>query len=76
MANLIGHSPNGIGIANSVVLACLLDHLVNADHLTKSKVRGILMRATDELAPNRNNIAVKDALDIISKISVEFEKNA
>jgi hypothetical protein len=75
MLSLVGHSPNGIGIANSTILACLLDHFINANRLTKSEARDILMRATDELTPHQKNVAVKDALDIISRISVRFEQN-
>jgi hypothetical protein len=75
MLRLVGHSSNAIGIANSTIVVCLLDHLINAGQLTKLEARGILTRASDELRPHRGVAAVGEALTIISNVSERLEQD-
>lgn len=75
MDRLLGHTPNGMGIANSAILACLLEHLVINNHLSRSEVLGLLDRAHGELTPWTSMAPVNDARDIISKIAAGFAQD-
>ena len=63
--NLIGHTPNGLGIANGAIMMALLDHMLADGMIRPMDVRTILTKAADGLAPWSNIIAVKDAQAVI-----------
>jgi len=74
--DFIGHTPNGMGLANTAVLAALLQHLMDIDLLVRDDVIAILAKARSDLAPNQTIIPVMDAMDIVTKLSRRFEKNS
>ena len=76
MEDFFGQSVAGASLANTLVLACLLDHLVLNEKLTRSEVLGILQRARMEISGRETIVSVKDALSIIGKLEASFsEKN-
>jgi hypothetical protein len=76
MESFVGHSVAGASLANSVVLACLLDHLVLNGKLTRSEVLGILGRAREQISGRDTIVSVKEASIIIGKLEALFsEKN-
>ena len=73
--NLIGYSPNGLGVANGTIVMALLDHLLADGVLRPRDVRTILNKAVAELEPRQANVAVKDAISIIRVAMLpRFEK--
>jgi hypothetical protein len=63
---LIGHSPNGLGIANGVVVIAFLDQMLADGMLRPHQVRTLLNNAIDGLKPlATRSIGVQDALNII-----------
>jgi hypothetical protein len=74
---LVGHSPNGLGIANGVVVIALLDQMLADGMLRPHQVRRLLNNAIDGLKPlATRSIGVQDALDIIrEEMLSRFERD-
>jgi hypothetical protein len=72
--NFIGHSPAAASLANTTVLACLLDHMVINKKLSRAEVAGVLARARDELVPFDTTSSAVEASRIIEKILTRFTK--
>jgi hypothetical protein len=74
MTDMIGHSPNGMGLANTAVLAALIDHLITKDVIGLEDAVSILDAAYSELAPNQSITSAMDAMAIIRKLRVSYAK--
>jgi len=73
MEKLLGHTPNGMGTANTLIMACLLDHFVTTGKLTRAEVAAILDHARGHLGGRfANVISAIDARDIISKMMSDY----
>ena len=63
---LVGHSAEGLGIANGVVVMALLEQLLADGMLRPHQIRAILNSAIDGLKPlATRSVGVQDALNII-----------
>jgi hypothetical protein len=73
MTDFLGHSPNGMGLANTAILASLFDHLLARQILKSAEVVSILDSARRELGKNGTIISVQDAVSIVSKLSATYQ---
>jgi hydroxypyruvate isomerase len=76
MGNFLTHSPTGMGLASTAVLAALLDQLIARSVLDQSDIALVLENATNALRPHSNILSAEDALAIISKLTHRFQQNA
>ena len=67
MDTFLGHTPNGMGLANTAVLSSLIEFLVAKGAIPRSDGRKILIDARNWLAPYEAITPVLDAMDIITK---------
>jgi len=67
--NLISHTSDGLGIANTALLGSLFDHLIARQNLSQDEVRDILAGALAGIGPRDNLIAIIDAHAIIDGIA-------
>ena len=63
--DLVGRSPNAIGIATGAVLMGLFDYLLENNMIRPHDIGIILNKAADGLAPRANISSVKEAVGII-----------
>jgi len=75
MNAFIGHSSNGMGLANNAVLLSLLDCLLTKQILAPAEVVDILETARAGLLPNDRALFVKDAIELISKLSAVYRRD-
>ena len=73
MGKLLGHTPNGMGLAATGVLAALLDRLIANQIITRAQVADIFNEARTALSHDFSIIPVADAMDIVSKLADRFE---
>ena len=73
MNAIVGHSSNGMGVANTAILSSLLDYLLAKQIIAPAEVIDVLDRACDSLVPNEHMVFVKDAIELISKLSTTFQ---
>jgi hypothetical protein len=76
MGTFLAHSPNGMGLATTAVLAALLDRLIANETLGRTEVAYILENAAASLRPHTNIVSANDALNIVSKLTGRFQENA
>jgi hypothetical protein len=72
MPDFVGHSPNGMGLANTAMLGSLFDHLLMKQVLKPDDVVSILDVAHQELSKNGTISSVQDAMSIISKLLTTY----
>jgi hypothetical protein len=72
--NLIGHREMGLGIANTTILANLMDALIAKQVLTNGEVRAVLSQSMDDLS-HRVEDSARDATDVIRKMLVHFSED-
>jgi hypothetical protein len=75
MGQFLGHTPNGMGLATTAVLAALLDQLISRGVLDQPDVASVLDNALVSLRPHTNIVSVNDAVTIVSKLSRGFQQN-
>ncbi len=69
--DFVGHSANGLGIANAAILTNLFDSLVGRGLLTHDDVQFILRKSAGDVLPIGNLRAGADALRFIEKLVSE-----
>ena len=67
--NLISHTSDGLGVANTALLGSLFDHMIAKHNMTKNEVRDILTGALAGVGPRDSFIAISDAHAVISGIA-------
>jgi hypothetical protein len=73
IGKFVGHTPNGMGLANTAILASLLDHLLMRGILRPIEVTDILDNAHRQLSANSDIAPVTDAMDIVSKLRITYQ---
>ena len=73
MGKFVGHTPNGMGLANIAILAGLLDHLLMRGILRPVEVTDILDNAHRQLSADPDISPVSDAMDIVSKLRTTYQ---
>jgi hypothetical protein len=73
MTDFVGHSANGMGLANTAILSSLFDHLLTRTILTPTGVVSVLDAAYTELDKNSNISGVVDAMQIVSKLRAVYK---
>lgn len=75
LGKFLGHTPEGVGLATTAILAALLDRLVETQIFERREIVSILENARVSLNANRTAVAVIDAMDIVSKLAKRFKKH-
>ena len=73
MGKFVGHTPDGMGLANIAILAGLLDHLLMRGILRAVEVTDILGNAPRQLSADSDITPVADAMDIVSKLRTTYQ---
>lgn len=73
MEKFVAHTPSGIGLSNTAVLASLLDHLLMRGILQPVEVIDILDNAHRQLSADYQITPIPDAMDVVSKLRATYQ---